>query len=744
MSNILSFIRRDARHLLSNVISLVVIVGIIVVPTFYAWFNIAAMWDPYGNTKNLKVAVANSDTGYKSDLMPLEVNVGERVVSDLRGSDSINYVVTDEDDALEGVRSGAYYAALVIPESFSSDMMTILSANPTHPQVIFYQNEKANAIAGIVTDKASTTVQRDIDESFASSVTSVGAGVLDQLGTYLDGDEMTQVASRLDTAVSDAQETISGTSRSVRSFSALLESTQGLLNSGTGTFDTSLSSTLDVGGSIRDTASGVRTLGDALDGATSSINDTLNQSSSSLGSVSDAIDNAFAVAGGQTDKLANALTKVNDDYVKVVVAQLQTLSDQLAGTDTLYDEYEHSVTEGNVSTQTIHQTRLTIQGLNDRVQQALKEMRELSGQLDKTVSDLEKGKTDAESARSELQRLVDQAKGSLSDAQVNYDANVRGSLQDLAGKIESAADEAEGIASSLSATLDSVNSTAGSAAQGLGDAKTSLDDTAARLDDAAADLGELHSQLRAALDSQDLDKLRAILSSDPGALASFISNPVSVDRNPVYPIENNGSAMAPFFTTLSIWIGGVILCALIKANPSEEAMAETGCGHTKGYIGRIFLFVMVGFLQALLICAGDLFFLGVQCAHPVLFFLAGLAASLAFVNIIYSLTASFGDVGKAIAVVLMVMQVAGSGGTCPREMLPAGFFQTVYPFLPFVHAENAFRAAMFGLYGNDFWREIGLLLLYLVPALLLGLVLRRPVIRLNEWVEHKIESTKVM
>ena len=222
MSNILSFIRRDARHLLSNVISLVVIVGIIVVPTFYAWFNIAAMWDPYGNTKNLKVAVANSDTGYKSDLMPLEVNVGERVVSDLRGSDSINYVVTDEDDALEGVRSGAYYAALVIPESFSSDMMTILSANPTHPQVIFYQNEKANAIAGIVTDKASTTVQRDIDESFASSVTSVGAGVLDQLGTYLDGDEMTQVASRLDTAVSDAQETISGTSRSVRSFSALL------------------------------------------------------------------------------------------------------------------------------------------------------------------------------------------------------------------------------------------------------------------------------------------------------------------------------------------------------------------------------------------------------------------------------------------------------------------------------------------------------------------------------------------
>ena len=123
--------------------------------------------------------------------------------------------------------------------------------------------------------------------------------------------------------------------------------------------------------------------------------------------------------------------------------------------------------------------------------------------------------------------------------------------------------------------------------------------------------------------------------------------------------------------------------------------------------------------------------------------LAGLVASLAFVNIIFALTASFGDVGKAIAVVLMVIQVAGSGGSFPKEMLP-GFFQAMYPFLPFVHAENAMRAAIFGLCGNDFWVELSLLLAYLVPALLLGLVLRKPIIRLNEWFEHRLEETKLM
>lgn len=103
MSKIWSFIKRDARRLHLNVISLVVIVGIIVVPTFYAWFNIAGSWDPYGNTDNLKVAVANCDAGYSSDLMPVEINFGDRVEAELRESTSIGYTFTSEEDALEGV-----------------------------------------------------------------------------------------------------------------------------------------------------------------------------------------------------------------------------------------------------------------------------------------------------------------------------------------------------------------------------------------------------------------------------------------------------------------------------------------------------------------------------------------------------------------------------------------------------------------------------------------------------------------
>ena len=108
------------------------------------------------------------------------------------------------------------------------------------------------------------------------------------------------------------------------------------------------------------------------------------------------------------------------------------------------------------------------------------------------------------------------------------------------------------------------------------------------------------------------------------------------------------------------------------------------------YLGRMILLICIGILQSALICLGDLYFLGIQCEHPFLFVVTGCFSSLVYVNIIYALTVSFGDIGKAVAVVLMVMQVAGSGGTFPIECAPK-FFQAVYPMLPFVHSMNAMR-----------------------------------------------------
>ena len=742
MRKIWSLVRYDAKHVFTNVISLVVCVGMIVVPCFYAWFNIAASWDPYGNTSNLKVAVANADSGYTSELIPVSVNMGERMETELRKSDSIGYTVTSEDDAVEGVRSGKYYAAIVFPENFTRDLLSGFANSASAPKVTFYQNDKESAIGKIVTSKASTAVQQDIDESFAQALTTVGGGVLDELVDYLGDDQMSELATKLDSAVDSAQQGLTETAGTVRSFQALLDSTRQLLGSGTDASTDTLSATLDAGSGLRQTAGDVRGLGTSVDGTVDSVNKVLSQGASALDGVSSQIDHAFDVAGSQSDKLADGLRQAAAG-VSGNVNQLNDLIDRLSGVESNLRDAMGRLEEGTSPYNALQDMAASVAELEDQLREVVRQQGELYSELLKTADDLDGGKATAEGARATLKASVEAAKAGIGSVRDSYESDVRGSLSSLAGTIESAADEADGISASVSSTLESLRATTASATSGVAEAASGVADGANSLDEAATKLGALHGKLRAALDSDDISLVRDVLSGGPDALASFISAPVSMDRTAVYQLDNNGSGMAPFYTTLAIWIGGVVLCALVKANPSEKCAELLGLAPHQAYLGRIVFFLILGFLQSSLILLGDLYFLQVQCAHPLLFLLAGWAASFVFVNIIYALTASFGDVGKAIAVLLMVIQVAGSGGTFPVQMLPEGF-QAVYPFLPFVHSENAMRAAMFGLYGNDFWVELGLLLSYVAAALLLGLLLRKPVIRLTEWIEHKLESTKLM
>lgn len=733
----------DAHNVFKNVISLVVCVGMIVIPSFYAWFNIWGSWDPYKNTANLKVAVVNLDEGYTSDLIPVDVNLGERTESELKASKSIGYTIVDsEDEAVEGVKSGTYYAAVVIPADFSERMLTYFADSTDKPEVYFYQNEKANAIAAIVTDKASAAVQKDINQSFASSLTSAAAGVLDQVGNYLNSDDFRMLATQLDSALAQTQKRLSDTSGNLRSYAAISGSASQLLDQldsdGSGT----LSSALDASGMLRSGTDGVQSLSDALDGATSSINDSFANSASDFDNVKSALDKAFDAAAGHTDQLVDALTQAKGTVDSRVV-KLQDLYDSMNGTDAITKEYRDQFEIGSSEWEIVNSYTVEIEGLNAKVKQALDDAKQLDDGLAKAISDIQNTQSSASDARTTLDGLVDQAKTSITNISSDYEQGLRSSLSDMNSSLQDAASKADAMKTQLDNVSSSLKDTAATASKSMGDVQGSLLDAADQLDGAAAKLGDIHTQIQDALDSGDLDQLRTILSANTEDLASFISTPVSMDRTAVFAVANNGSGMAPFYSTLAIWIGGVVLCALVKTAPSDRFLKKIHARPTDCYIGRIIFFLIIGFFQSTLVVAGDLWFLGVQCQHPVLFFLTGWLESFIFINIIYALTASFGDVGKAIAVVLMVIQVAGSGGTFPKEMLP-GVFQKLYPFLPFVHGEDAMRACIAGIYQNDYWFCMLRLACFIIPALLLGLILRRPVIHLNHWLEEKLESTKLM
>ena len=205
MKNILHLFKRDVQNVSRSVIGMVVVMGLIIVPCLYAWFNIAGSWDPYGNTGNLKIAVVNTDEGYESDLIPVEVNVGENVTATLRGNENFDWVVlNDRDKAIEGVKSGAYYAAVVIPKTFSADMMTLFSTDVKHADIEFYENQKANAIAQIVTEKGSSAVQSQVNETFTETITSIGLKTVSSLLDYMSTDQVSNFIANLSSTLGDS------------------------------------------------------------------------------------------------------------------------------------------------------------------------------------------------------------------------------------------------------------------------------------------------------------------------------------------------------------------------------------------------------------------------------------------------------------------------------------------------------------------------------------------------------------
>lgn len=736
MRNIIAIFKRDLSRIRGSVVALIVAVGLVIVPTLYAWFNIAGSWDPYGNTGNLKVAVANSDDGYMSDLIPVRVNIGDTVVSALRENDQLDWRFVSESDAVEGVRSGEYYAAVVIPENFSSRMMTVFSGDAEHAEIVYYENQKANAIAPRVTDKAASTVRQQIDETFAKTISDVGLATTSSLLEFMDGDQIAAYAGNLSGTLAGAITTLRDASGSVDEFAGLLQSSTGLLDSTSDLLASAGTASKDAEALVGDAKTGLSGMHDALDAAVAAINQSLKDSAGDYDAAAKAIDEAFGAADAHVSLTVTQLRDASADVAKRA-SDMRDVQDNILAV-------ERDVEGSNLPEKLKAELVQKIDIVANTVGNVANQQELLAKHLSDAAASLETGAADARAKAQAVKDGIAEAKGSIGGVKDSYNATLKQQISDLSDAVADVARRGSDMADDLGATVTDLSHAASALSDDLVGAHEVLAGASADLVSAADDLQRLKEGLDTAVTSGDLDRVRELIGSDPAALADALAAPVALDRQAVYHIKNYGSAMAPFYTTLSIWVAGIVLAAMLKANVDEADVKALGNPRLHElYLGRYAFFALLAFAQATLVCAGDLLFFGIQCEHPFQFMLVGWLAGFVFSNMIYTLTVSFGDIGKAIAVVLLVMQVAGSGGTFPIEMT-ADFFQAVYPFLPFTHAINAMHAAMAGAYGMEFWIELGTLSLYLIPSLALGLVFRRPVIRANRWIIEKLEETKLM
>ena len=758
MKMIWGIFKRDMCHATRNVIAVIVSMGLVVVPALYAWFNIAASWDPYGNTKALKVAVANNDKGYKSDLIPVRVNVGETIISTLHANDQLDWQFVKSDKAIDGVKSGEYYAAIVIPKGFSADMMTLFSPDIKHAQLKYYLNEKINPIAPHITDQGATTVVNTIDKTFAKTIAQVGLDLASSILHYSQSPQMAEYMRNLNGNLTTMANTLSGASQQVTSYSQLLGSANDIVDSTGKLLASATKAGKQAQNALKQGKSGATSFTSAGANVTSSVNTALDQVSGAFDQVAAKVNKAFDAIGKDSDTAASQLT---------------TLSEQVSSGESLYDTYITSLNHMRESVEQLPDSDSAKQALLEAIDREITLLEAAKGDSQKLAQQLKDASTQvtqdtaaAESSRKEILNRITSAKQSISNVRDDYATNVKPKIDALASTVSTLISQTDSMITQLSGTTDSLNDVTSSVGTNIASIRSTLDGIATKLNSSATTLNTLITAMNSSDNgAENSNELKSLTTSNASTLSTLISAPVALHRVAVYPIANYGSAMAPFYTILSIWVGAIILCAMLKVTISDREKAHVlGLGDTlpriagpsgpgnasrwglrldHEYFGRYAIFALLALLQGTLVCLGDTYFLGVQANHALQFLAVGWLAALVFSNIVYTLTVSFGDIGKAVAVVLLVMQVAGSGGTFPIETLPK-FFQMLYPFLPFPHAIDAMHAAMAGSYGNEYLLDMVYLALFLIPSLLLGLVLRKPVIRLNNWVSRNLESTKVM
>lgn len=706
--------KRDILRLLKNPVALVITIGICVIPSLYAWYNIVANWDPYGNTANIKVAVANNDRGTSNEYVG-ELNAGDETVSKLKENDQLGWVFTDADAAVEGVKSGEYYAAIVIPDDFSANLTSMLTGTFTQPQLEYYCNEKKNAIAPKVTDTGAQTVEEQINETFVATVSETlvekiqnAAGDLDAQGAETQGGILENV-QRSNRALQDVRDALAGMQKTIATSKEAGAKADETLAALSGQIP-SLVNALDKGDALLASA---RT---SSRNFASSLNTTLSHGLTQMGKVSSnanvavgKLSGAISAAGGKVDgALADVQMIIND--VNGIITDIR----EITGIDSglILSALEEQLAE--------------LQTLKDALQDQSTDIQNSAGAIAGAVSSLDSATQQGISAMEGVQQ--DMASTVLPQLSQGMDSfsEVSGDLTGVVTSLEPTIAQARGVLAQLTTTLDQASST-------MSQADSSLEKLQGTLSTAANDVAALRA-------SESLDKLDEILGASSADLADLMSSPVTLTTKAVYPVSNYGSGVAPFYTNLALWVGGCVLIAIIKLEVDGEGIGAFTA--TEGYFGRWLLLVVLGFAQAFIVCCGDLV-LGMQCLRPELFVLAGIFTSFVYVNIIYALASAFKHIGKALVVILVIVQIPGSSGMYPIEMMP-DFFQYLHPLLPFTYGISAMRETIGGMYGMDYAINLGVLAVFLAVALFIGVKLRTLMLNLNLLFDKELERTGVM
>lgn len=621
--------KNDIKVIRHSPVVIVVMLAIILIPSLYALLNIQATWDPYSQTANIKVAVVNEDNGYNYN--GTNYNVGNLLIDELKNNKNFSWQFVDEKTALNGVKYGDYYAAIIIPPNFSQEILSIDSNNPQQAQMRYVVNDKLNAVTPRITNAGVDNLQTKINDEVIKTIDGILFGKLNEAGQFAKDNkaELTKTISLVDE-----------------------------LNGKIGEID----STLTEANSIM-----------------SNVQDTWSQVSAALPQIKTASNNIRQ----NYDELYDYVSK-NPQKALATVQQME------AGTKNLIISLKYL---DAVLTTLYDQTG--------------------DEQLKPIITQVETGISQATKVLTILQEIESDLKNSGKTSKLTELKTAIDDMDNTVNTLASNKDKISQIINGASSKLALVNSVWPSY-------RNIIQIAAARLN---------------SINMADIDKLISYSDMDLDDVDNYFESPVILEKEHMYPVKNYGSALSPFYIPLSLWIGGIISVAMM----SMKVKSNRKYTIPSVYLGRMGIFIIISLLQGLSVAVGSVL-LGIQLSSLLIFFFTVLFIAVCFMVMIYSLTSAFGNAGKAIAIIILVLQITASGGIFSVELLPS-FYQTIHPFLPVTYAVSALREVVAGILWNNYIYSLLILAFFTAVAFVITLLIKERANKRAQWTEDKLKES---
>ncbi|WP_188456705.1 YhgE/Pip domain-containing protein [Virgibacillus oceani] len=706
MKNIFRIFKTDGKNIGTNWVAAILIGGLILLPSLYAWFNIKASWDPYSQTDQIPVGVVNEDQG--AMVRDQEIHVGDDLVDTLQNNNDMDWQFVDRDEAMDKVDYGDYFAVIVIPKDFSKKLSTVISDNPKKATVEYYVNEKINAIAPKITEKGASVIVEQISNNFIATVNGVIFDLFNNLGIELESNlpdikqfeeyiftiekNLPAIHDMLNESLTDA----ANAQEIINKAQGLVPKAKQVTNNGLATIDSTT---------------------EFLTSAENRLNEMAPKIENDLIKIRDMAQSA--------DKFISEIQSKNVDFSqgKDIAAQLnERVNEQLKTIETI-EKALRQLQEQNQNNQEPDNTQ------QPTIDNALKQLGALRNSLQKVQENAKlltafigEKKQEADQTLADLQQLTQNTHTKIDAFMKEYKETIEPTVLKEVAKAKSTLANARGILTDIQQTIPEMKHILARTEGNLGEGKEKLEAISGEFPYLSNKINQLADRIRDIQDETDINEIIELLQNDPEAERSFFAEPVKLNENKLYPIPNYGSGMTPFYTTLAIWVGALLLISLLSVDVvgSEQFSAQ------QIYYGRFLTFMCIGILQTLVVTIGDIALLDVYIHESLWFILFGLLISIVFMSIVYTLVSVFGDVGKALAIILLVLQIAGAGGTYPVALLPE-FFQMIHPFLPFTYAIDLMREAVGGIVWDRALKDIVYLMIFGIAALLLGTFLKKPI-----------------